>query len=89
MTVFGADAYPDLAHKAAALLHSLARNHPLVDGNKRLSWVLTRTYLRLNGHDLRMDVDEAEALVVAAAAGELDAAAAADVLAAHLLEVTS
>ena len=37
-TVFGDDAYPDLHTKAAALLHSLARNHALVDGNKRLAW---------------------------------------------------
>jgi death-on-curing protein len=35
--VFGADAYPDLDAKAAALLHSLARNHALVDGNRRLA----------------------------------------------------
>lgn len=33
-TVFGVDAYPDLWQKAAALLHSPARNHALVDGNK-------------------------------------------------------
>ena len=36
-SVLGRDAYPDLLTKAAALLHSLARNHPLVDGNKRLA----------------------------------------------------
>ena len=41
-TVFGADAYPTLHTKAAALLHSLARNHALVDGNKRLAWLATR-----------------------------------------------
>lgn len=38
-TLFGVDAYPDLDTKAAALLHSLVRNHCLVDGNERLSWV--------------------------------------------------
>ena len=37
-TVFGEDAYPDIHTKAAALPHSLARNHALVDGNKRLAW---------------------------------------------------
>ena len=38
-SVFGQDAYPDLDHKAAALLSSLVGNHALVDGNKRLGWV--------------------------------------------------
>ena len=37
-SVFGQGAYPDLHLKVAALLHSLARNHALVDGNKRLAW---------------------------------------------------
>jgi death-on-curing protein len=36
-TVFGKDAYPTLLHKAAALLQSIAGNHPLIDGNKRLA----------------------------------------------------
>jgi prophage maintenance system killer protein len=35
-TAFGEDAYPTIHEKAAALLHSLARNHPFVDGNKRI-----------------------------------------------------
>jgi death-on-curing protein len=83
--VFGADAYPTLVDKAAALLHSVARNRALVDGNKRLSWVLTRTFLRLNGLDLRIEVDDAERLVVGVAAGRLEAAEVAAVLADHLL----
>jgi death-on-curing protein len=33
----GADAYPTVHEKAVALLHSLARNHALVDGNERLA----------------------------------------------------
>lgn len=72
MTVFGAEAYPSLAEKAAALMHSLARNHPLVDGNKRLAWAATRVFCLLNGSDLRMPVDDAERLVVGVAAGEID-----------------
>jgi death-on-curing protein len=72
MTVFGADAYPSLAEKAAALMHSLARNHPLVDGNKRLAWAATRVFCLLNGGDLRIPVDDAERLVVGVAAGEVD-----------------
>jgi death on curing protein len=61
-----------MVEKAAALMHSLARNHALVDGNK-LARVLTRTFLRLNDHELQMDTDSAAALIVKVAAGDLDA----------------
>ena len=47
--VFGEDAYPDLWTKAAALLQSIVKSHPLVDGNKRLGWLATATFLELNG----------------------------------------
>lgn len=72
MSVFGKDAYPTLVGKAAALMHSLARNHPLVDGNKRLAWSATRIFLLLNDSDLAYEIDETEQMVVAVAAGELD-----------------
>jgi death on curing protein len=71
-TLLGRDAYPSFAEKAAALMHSLARNHPLLDGNKRLAWAATRIFCLLNGRDLVFTVDDAEALVVATAAGELE-----------------
>lgn len=48
------------------------RNHALVDGNKRLAWAATRVFCILNARDLAYSVDEAEALMLAAAAGELD-----------------
>lgn len=73
-SVFGEDAYPTFAEKAAALMHSLARNHALVDGNKRLAWAATRVFCLLNGHDLAFAVDDAEALVLAVARGELEVA---------------
>src|SRR5581483_9587549 len=63
-SVAGQEAYSRFAEKAAALMHSLARNHPLVDGNKRLAWAATRVCCLLNGHDLSLTVDEAEELVV-------------------------
>jgi death on curing protein len=72
VTVFGDDAYPTFESKAAALLHSLVRNHALVDGNKRLAWAATRVFCLLNGRDITYTVDEAEALMLAAAAGGLD-----------------
>jgi death-on-curing protein len=48
-TVFGEDAYPDLWTKAAALLHSILKNHALIDGNKRLGWLATAVFLEING----------------------------------------
>jgi death-on-curing protein len=52
-SAFGEEAYSTLHEKAAALLESLARNHALIDGNKRLAWVATRLFLILNGSDAR------------------------------------
>ena len=72
-SVFGSDAYETFDEKAAALLHSLARNHPLVDGNKRLAWAATRVFCLLNGSDLTYEsVDSAESFVLAVAAGEME-----------------
>lgn len=73
-TVFGQDAYPDLWTKAAALLHSLVRNHALVDGNKRAGWAAAWVFLEVNGERLDEPLDEAAAadLVLAAAQGQLD-----------------
>jgi death-on-curing protein len=71
-SVLGRDAYPDLLTKAAALLHSLARNHPLVDGNKRLAWLATYVFLAKNGVVIDPDDEHAYELVVAIAAGSIE-----------------
>jgi death-on-curing protein len=71
-SVWGQDAYPDLITKAAALLHSLARNHALVDGNKRLAWLATYVFLAKNGVELTPDDDAAYDFMIAVAAGSLD-----------------
>jgi death-on-curing protein len=71
-TILGEDAYPTFAEKAAALTHSLARSHALLDGNKRLAWAATRVFCLLNDRDLDYTVDEAEALVLAVSRGELE-----------------
>jgi len=84
-SAFGEDAYPTFAEKAAALMHSLARNHALVDGNKRLAWAATRVFCLLNGRDLHFTVDEAEALVQAVARGEVEVPEIAGSIEAHLL----
>ncbi|QCW77877.1 type II toxin-antitoxin system death-on-curing family toxin [Streptomyces sp. S6] len=70
--MFGEEAYPDLIDKVAALLQSLAVNHPLFDGNKRTAWLSCVTFLAMNGVDLRPDIDAAERLVIDVATGETD-----------------
>jgi death-on-curing protein len=71
-SVLGEDAYPDLPAKASALLHSLARDHALIDGNKRLALAATIAFLGVNGQRLRLTNDEAYELVMAVATGETD-----------------
>lgn len=71
-TAFGVDAYDTLEEKAAALLHSLARNHALIDGNKRLALAATIAFLGINGYRLTLTNDEAYTLVIGVASGQLD-----------------
>ena len=71
-SAFGSDAYPELHTKTAALLHSVASNHGLVDGNKRLALAATIAFLGINGWRLTLTNDEAYELVIAVASGELD-----------------
>lgn len=68
----GTEAYPDLLTKAAALLHSLTRNHALVDGNKRLALAGTIVFLGINGTRLSATNDEAYELIMSVAAGRVD-----------------
>ncbi len=68
-SVFGQDAYPAVHLKAAALLHSLARNHALVDGNKRLAWTACRTFLAINGEWISAPEDQRFDFVIAVATG--------------------
>jgi death on curing protein len=70
--MFGEEAYPDTLDKAAALLQSLAVNHPLFDGNKRTAWLSCVTFLAMNDVHLRPDIDAAERLVIAVATGQMD-----------------
>ncbi|MGV9798888.1 type II toxin-antitoxin system death-on-curing family toxin [Mycobacterium sp. NPDC003449] len=68
-SVFGADAYPDLHLKAAALMQSLARNHALVDGNKRLAWAACLTFLAINGQRINAPEDDRFFFVIRVATG--------------------
>jgi death on curing protein len=71
-SAFGADAYPDLDGKAAALLHSLARNHALADGNKRLALAAVIAFYGVNGRRLTLTNDQAYDLIIDVATGHLD-----------------
>ncbi len=72
-TAFGDDAYPSLHEKSGALLHSLARNHPFVDGNKRTAWAATAVFYQLNGHIIvQEDPGQIVSIVVDVAEGQLD-----------------
>jgi death-on-curing protein len=75
MTFGGEDLYPDLAAKAAALLHSLVLNHPFVDGNKRVGAASAELMLELNGIALAASDHELENITLATARGEMSAEA--------------
>ena len=71
-SAFGKDAYPTLDEKAAALLHSLAKNHALKDGNKRLSLAGLIAFYGMNGRRLTLTNAEAYDLIIDVADGTLD-----------------
>jgi death-on-curing protein len=71
-TAFGEDAYAGPEEKAAALLHSLASNRALVDGNKRLALGATIAFLGLNGRRLTLTNDQAYELIMDVAARRLN-----------------
>ncbi len=72
MTFGGEDLYPEIASKAAALMHSLVMNHPFVDGNKRVEAAAAELFVLANGYEVRAGDDELEELTLAVARGELD-----------------
>jgi death-on-curing protein len=71
-SAFGEDAYATLSLKAAALLHSMTKNHALVDGNKRIAWLSTVVLCDVNGFSPDLSDDEAFQLVWDIASSEID-----------------
>jgi len=86
--VFGDDAYPDFPTKVAALIHSVARNHALNDGNKRLAWAGGRIFCLMNGFDIQMSHDDAYDMIIAVASGELDVQGLSEIIARNLRSTT-
>jgi death-on-curing protein len=83
-TLFGEYAYPSLELMAAAMHQSLVKNHPLVDGNKRCSWMLLNVFLELNGHELQMTTEEGLDFTLGVAESRYDLEAAAAIISSHL-----
>ncbi|REJ04107.1 type II toxin-antitoxin system death-on-curing family toxin [Microbacterium bovistercoris] len=83
-SMFGVDAYPTIEEKAAALISSIAQNHSLFDGNKRLSLFLTFAFLKINGYEVTFTQDEAFDLVLGVAQSRLDLPEIAASFAAHV-----
>lgn len=79
-TIYGEDAYPNFEEKVASLIHSLARNHALIDGNKRIAWSAGRIFCLMNGRDLKMPIDDAEKMILDIAKGDIDVADIATIL---------
>lgn len=71
MTFDGQDLYPTVIEKASALGFSLIKNHPFLDGNKRIGHAALETFLVLNGHEIAAPVDEQERVILGVAAGQL------------------
>lgn len=71
-SMYGADLYPSIEEKSAALMSSLTQNHSLFDGNKRLALILTFTFIRLNGYGVTFSNDEAFDLVLDVAQQRLE-----------------
>lgn len=78
--IYGQEAYPSIEGKIAALMHSLAANHALIDGNKRLTWSSGRLFAILNDLDFHVGIDEAEEVIISLASGGLDAKSLAPII---------
>jgi len=62
--LYGQDAYPTLSLKAAAIVHSVINNHPMVGGNKRSAWVILNFFLVKNNRALSATQDEAYSFIM-------------------------
>lgn len=87
MSFGGAELYPTLAEKAAALCFSLVMNHPFVDGNKRIGHAAMETFLVMHGFELIADLDDSESIMLRLAAGELERSPFVEWAARHVKEI--
>jgi death-on-curing protein len=82
-SAFGRDAYPGMAAKIAALIEAINRSHPLLDGNKRLSWICAVVFAMRNGMNLSAPQVEIDTVIRSVADGSLPLAGLEGWIAAH------
>ena len=87
-SVFGEDAYPTLEVKAAAMTHSVIKNHPMVDGNKRTSWFLLNAFLYINGYLLEVSTEEGLEFTLGVATDQLSLEEAAEKIRSHMRAIS-
>ena len=87
MTFGGEDLYSTLVEKASALCFSVVKNHPFVDGNKRVGHAIMETFLVLNGYEITASVPEQEKVILSLAAGELNREGFSNWLSDHMVQV--
>jgi death-on-curing protein len=87
-TLFGDDAYPTLELKAAAMVHSIIKNHAMVDGNKRTSWFMLSSFLYINGYFIEMTADQGMEFTLGIATDKLTLDEAATMIRQHMVEVS-
>lgn len=71
-TFGGEDVYPSLQQKATRLCFGLVKNHPFIDGNKRIGAHAMLVFLALNGIELQYSQTELSNIILQLAAGEID-----------------
>jgi len=86
MSFGGADLYPTIQEKAAAICLSLVKNHPFLDGNKRVGHAALETFLVLNGHEIASSIDDSERVILGVASGAVSREQLVDWLKEHVVE---
>ena len=87
-TLFGDDAYPTLELKAAAMVHSIIKNHAMVDGNKRTSWFMLSSFLYINGYFIEMTADQGMEFTLGIPTDKFTLDEAATMIRKHMVEVS-
>lgn len=83
-SLFGEDAYPTLELKAAVMVESIILNPPMVDGNKRSSWLALNLFVELNDFEIIATQDEVFDYVLDVANKRIDAEQSAEWIKNHL-----
>ena len=86
MTFGGEELYPTIIEKSVAIGYSMIKNHPFVDGNKRVGHAAMEVFLVLNGHEITAQVDEQEKVILRVASGEISREELEDWLRANIIE---